>query len=83
MPNDMEQNDSLPVLIIDSGKIDTHNLNLIKVKKEEMLSFIKAQNTTPKKVEVLTIDGQGKVYLKEKGKKFSILHYDLGDKERW
>ena len=82
-PNDSVQNNSLPILIIDSGKIDTHNLNLIHVKKDQLISFIESQNVSLKKVEVLTIDGEGKVYLKEKNKKFTILQFDLGDKIKW
>lgn len=84
-PNNQKEksSSSLPILIIDSGKIDSHNLNLIHSNKDDMLNFLQKKKIGLKDVEALTIDGLGRIYLKEKGKKFVILKYDLGENITW
>ena len=48
-----------------------------------MLDFVKNQNTSLKKIEVMTVDGNGRVYFKEKNKKFKILFYPLKENVKW
>ena len=36
-----------------------------------------------KKVLILTMDGNGKIYFQQKGEKFKILHIDVGENRLW
>lgn len=85
MPNSNKNGNacSIPLLIVAEGKIEHHNLQLIKSNKEQIISFIKKQNTTLKKTEVLTIDGFGRVYFKEKNKKYRITNFKLKEGASW
>ena len=68
---------SLPVLLIDEGKFDKKNLELTKRNKEYYLSVLKKQGCkNEKKVLVMTVDGNGKVYLQQKGKKYTVIQLD-------
>ena len=78
-----ETTTSLPLLIVAEGKLEHHNLSMIKTNKEELIKFIKAQKTSLKNTEVMTIDGTGRVYFKQKGKKFVIKSFELKDGVQW
>lgn len=84
-PNNEKQQttSSLPLLIVAEGKLDNHNLSMIKSDKEQIKEFIKKQKTTLKNTEVLTIDGTGRVYFKQKGKKYTITNFNLKDGVSW
>ncbi len=85
MPNTNKNNvsNSIPLLIVSEGKIEYHNLKLIDSTKEKIERFIKKQNCTLKKTEVLTIDGDGRVYFKEKNKKYKITKFELKEGASW
>ena len=85
MPNSEKtiSNSSIPLLIVAEGKIEHHNLKLIACDKEKIIDFIKTQDTTLKNTEVLTIDGSGRVYFKEKNKKYKIINFKLKDGACW
>ncbi len=74
---------SLPLLIVDDGKEIKENLELIKSTKEAIVSFIESFGGTLKKTEVLTIDGNGRVYFKQKNKRFEILSFNLEEGVKW
>ena len=84
-PNNVKQekSQSIPLLIVSEGKIDQHNVQLINSTKEQILSFIKEQNCALKNVEVLTIDGNGRVYFKQKTKKYNVLQFELKGGVSW
>ena len=79
MPNSKktEKGNSIPLLIVAEGKLEYHNLKLINSTKEQVEKFIKKQNCTLKKTEVLTVDGSGRVYFKQKNQKYKITHFEL------
>ena len=85
MPNSkkQEKNNSIPLLIVAEGKIEYHNLKLIDTTKKQIESFIKKQNCTLKKTEVLTIDGGGRAYFKQKNQKYKITHFELKEGACW
>ena len=85
MPNSKKNNNnnSLPLLIVAEGKIEYHNLKLIDSTKVQIEQFIKKQNSTLKKTEVLTIDGFGRVYFKQKNQKYKITHFELKAGASW
>ena len=68
---------------VENGKIESKNTELIKENKERIYAFIKAQNTTVKNVEVLTVDGNGRAYFKTKKQPFKILTYTLSEEAKW
>ncbi len=73
--NRNSENPSMPILLIDGGKIDKKNAEVIKCSFEEIKDFLRENKISLKDVEVMTVDGNGKVYLKRKNKKYSILHF--------
>lgn len=78
-----EQPSSLPILIVDDGKAIKENVELIKSSNEKIKDFIKNQGGTLKKTEVLTVDGNGRAYFKQKNKKFEILQFELSEEVKW
>ena len=69
-----EKNRSLAVTIIDSGKINAHNLEMSKLTREKLDGILESRNTKVKKVLVMTVDGNGRIYLQRRGKPYEILH---------
>lgn len=76
-----QKSQSLSVLLIDGGKADKKNIALCGLTQDELDNFLKQQNTKLKKVLVMTVDGQGRVYFQKKGEKYKIL--ELGVKNKW
>lgn len=74
---------SLPLIIISNGKPNKKNLELIKFSEQQLTDFVKAQQGSVKKTEVMTIDGEGRVYYKAKDKKFEILSLSLAEGIKW
>ncbi|MBQ7879716.1 MAG: DUF421 domain-containing protein [Clostridia bacterium] len=70
---------SLPVVIIDEGKFDDKNIAMTEKNRQYYLDILKENGCKDvKKVLVLTVDGNGKVYMQQKGKKYKVLHLDWG-----
>ena len=70
---------SLPVVIIDEGKFDDKNIAMTQKNREYYLNVLKQNGCKDlKKVLVLTVDGNGKAYLQQKGKKYKVLNLDWG-----
>ncbi len=74
---------SIPLLIIDEGKAVNKNLSLINSSKLKIEEFLKDNNLTLKRTEVMTVDGNGRVYLKGKNEKFKILHFPFNGEVKW
>ena len=74
---------SLPVLIVNEGKTVTRNLPSLQVEKPELAEFLKRNGASEKNTEVMTLDGNGRVYLKQKGEKFKILSFPLKEGVKW
>lgn len=75
---------SLPLLIADKGKYNMKNVELTGIPTsffEDMLRKRGIKNV--KKVLALTIDGTGKVYLQEHGKKRKIFSVELPEGKKW
>lgn len=73
---------SLPLLVINEGKIINRNLEFLKAEESKVLEFTQ-QKCSLKEVEVLTVDGTGKAYFKQKSKKYEILQFPLQEGVKW
>ena len=82
---DYEQmQNSLPLVIIDNGKYDEKNLELTGLPQAFFDGILKEQKVqNVKRVLVLTADGNGKLYLQAKGKKFETLQVTYPEHKVW
>ena len=79
-----EQKVSLPVLIIDDGKFDTHNLSLTGTDETFFKRELEKRGVrNVRKVFVLTLDGTGKIYLQCKGEKYTTFRVRLPEGSSW
>ncbi len=75
--------DSLPIILIDEGKFDEKNVERTKQDKAFYLDVLKKHGCKDlKKVLVMTVDGNGKVYFQQKGEKYEVFHLDW-QKQLW
>ncbi len=72
--------DTLPVTLIDNGYIDNHNLEIAGIDRDRLEKFLSERGTKPKKVLVMTVDGNGRVYFQKKGKPYSIEQIEVSRK---
>ena len=79
-----ESEGELPVILIDSGRFSGKNIDLIGVGIEQIKDFLQQNGIKDaRNVEVMTIDGSGKVYLQEKNSKFSVLKMQIAGDAKW
>lgn len=78
-----EKPPALPLLFISKGKINTKNLELTRITKEELAAFLKEQNASVRQVSVMTLDNNGKVYLQLKGQSYQTLTLPLKEGVAW
>ncbi len=81
--NYQDKKSSIPIVLISDGKINKKNTEIINVNESSVYDFIKEKNTTLKKVEVMTVDGNGRVYFKTKNTPFEILNFPLKEGVKW
>ncbi len=81
--NKTSRSNSLPLLIVENGKMVMRNVGVINSSKEELNDFIEEHGTKLKDVEVMTIDGNGRTYLKIKNQTFKIVNYQIKGGKRW
>lgn len=82
-PNRDSENTSVPMIIIDEGKFDQNNVKLCNKSTEFFKDILKKQKIKKlKDVIILTFDGNGKIYLQEKNKKFISLKLE-NEENKW
>ena len=74
---------SLPLLIVSDGKIDKSNCEVMDAPVSAVQEFIKKQARSIKEVEVMTVDGNGRVYFKRKNKPYQILNFPIKESAKW
>jgi uncharacterized membrane protein YcaP (DUF421 family) len=73
---------SLPIVIINAGKFDKKNVALTGQNEQYFVNVLKSNGCkSEKQVLILTVDGEGKSYLQEKGKKYKT--FSLGWEGLW
>ena len=79
-PDYQKMQSSLPIILISEGKFSKKNVDLTKKDQEYYLDIIRGQGCDElKKVLIMTVDGTGKVYLQQKGEKYSVFSLDWGE----
>lgn len=68
-----EKTSSLAVTLIDSGKLNAHNLSTCGIERAALDKFLKEQRAKINKVLVMTVDGNGRVYFQKRGESYKIL----------
>lgn len=72
---------SLPVIIIDEGKFEEKNMQLTKRDKDYYMQILRGQGCDDeKKVLVMTVDGNGKIYLQVTGEKYKVIEMKWEEK---
>ncbi len=80
-PNYEQIQNSLPLVIVDEGKFDDTNVQRTGKAREYFLDILAKQGCDEiEKVLVMTVDGNGNVYLQKKGEKYKA--FSLGWKEQ-
>ena len=72
-----EMQSSLPIVLIEEGKFDDNNVQQTQRDKQYYLDILKKQGCKDiKNLLIMTVDGDGKVYMQETGKKYKV--FQLG-----
>ena len=82
-PNRADNTNSICLLMINNGKINTKNLELIGQTKSNLIEFLQKNNATLKSTEIMTVDGNGRVYLKTKNCKYKICTLKIKEQYKW
>lgn len=81
--NEKSISTSVPLLLVDDGKILNSNCKLIKTSKEQVSQFLSSKGKSLKNTEVLTVDGNGKAYFKTKHNPYEIMNFSLPEGIKW
>lgn len=75
-----QKTQSLAVTLIDGGKVQKHNLETCGLDFGALKKFLESQKVKLKKVLVMTVDGNGRVYFQRRGESYKILKLETGKK---
>lgn len=74
---------SLPLTVVEEGKFNEKNIALFGKDKEYFLNVLRGQGCDePEKALVMTVDGDGKVYLQKQGEKYKTFRLEW-EKSLW
>ncbi len=73
----------LPLLLVNDGKIDQKNAEFLRLEKSDIENFIKDNGGAVKATEVMTVDGEGRTYFKQKKQRYKVLDFNLPEGVRW
>lgn len=78
------QENDLPIVLVQDGKIMEENLILARINKDFLLQNIKKVGTNKiKDILIATLDQSGKMYIQQKHKTFQIVNTGKNFKEQW
>ena len=82
-PNRNDTKNSVPIMIVNEGKINKKNVELMHSDIETVKNFTAKNGNGIKNTEIMTVDGNGRVYIKYKKEKYKILSYPLAEGIKW
>ena len=82
-PDRQNATPSVPLLIVDNGKLNKKNVALINSDEKTVNDYLKENGGTLKNTEIMTLDGDGRVYFKHKNQKYKILSFPLKEGVKW
>ncbi|MBE5747377.1 MAG: DUF421 domain-containing protein [Clostridiales bacterium] len=66
---------SLPIILVNEGKFDVKNVEKTERNTDYYLDVLRRNGCKDeKKVLIMTVDGNGKVYLQKKGQRYKVIH---------
>ncbi|MBQ3492910.1 MAG: DUF421 domain-containing protein [Clostridia bacterium] len=74
---------SVPLMIVNEGKINVKNVELMHSDTETVKKFTAKNGNGIKNTEIMTVDGNGRVYIKYKKEKYKILSFPLSEGIKW
>ena len=83
LENEQKENTGLPLLIVQEGKINKKNLSLVGLDESFVDKQTEKNYCKTADVEVLTLDGSGKIYFKKKNSKYAVYRENLPDGAGW
>ncbi|MDE7301347.1 MAG: DUF421 domain-containing protein [Clostridia bacterium] len=75
-----ETTPTMPVLLVNNGKIDQKNLTIAGVTEQSVIDLAEDNDAKLKQVLVMTVDGNGRVYFQKRGKPYKILKMKVNEK---
>ncbi len=75
-----QKTNSLALTLIDSGRLNKHNLETCGITRGALDDFLKEQHAKMKSVLVMTVDGNGRVYFQRRGRPYKILEIEAPEK---
>lgn len=75
--NGNAKNGEIPLLMINDGKVVKNNLKIFALNEKKLFELFKSKFSSFKQVEILTLDKNGRTYLKLKNKPYVIVNCDF------
>lgn len=74
----------LPLLLINEGKVVRNNCNLLNIDEKFFDKILQREKIDSiKKIDILTIDSSGKVYIQIKGQAYKTYYTNFKEKDKW
>jgi uncharacterized membrane protein YcaP (DUF421 family) len=74
---------SLPLLFINEGKLNHKNIKFSNFTIDKITEIVENQDSSIKKVQVMTIDSNGKVYFQAMNHSYKTFHINLPENSKW
>ena len=74
---------SFPILIVNKGRVVDKNLAVLREDRSRLFDFLRSAGASLKTTEVMTVDGNGRAYLKKQREKYRILSYPKSSEVSW
>ncbi len=82
-PSGKQTSASLPLLLVSDGKTIRRNLSVLNINESDVADYIEQNGGSLTSTEVLTVDGNGRVYFKKKKSHYEIFTMKLAENVTW
>ena len=84
LKNEEKENKYLPILLVEEGRKSKKNFELAHLKDDFLLDIMNKNNIKKiRDIDILTLDGNGTVYLQKKNEKFTTFGVKLSKENVW